>query len=322
MRYISGIQPTGTGVPHIGNYLGVLKNIPSIMNSESYFFIADIHSTTVDYDVQQMKRSIRASIAMAIACGIPKDIIFQQSSIDEHSVFSTLLSHITPLGLLERMTQFKDKKETSGLLTGLLTYPILMASDILLYDVDKVPVGADQIQHLQLTRDLSEKFNRKFGDILKLPESEVMPFAKVMSLQDGTKKMSKSDKNQNSIIYLNDTMDVVSKKYKKAQTDSEFGIYKNGDKMSPPTENLISILSSMTGDSREIICDNYGDKGYGVLKKALIEAHEKFIYPIREKYENITDEEISTVIEKGNIRARSYAATKLKSIKEAMGLVL
>lgn len=320
MRYISGIQPTGTGIPHIGNYLGVLKNIPNIMNNSSYFFIADIHSTTVDYNVSQMRKSIRSSIAMSIACGIPKDIIFQQSAISEHCVFSTFLSHITPLGLLERMTQFKDKKESSGLLTGLLTYPILMASDILLYDIDKVPVGSDQIQHLQLSRDLAEKFNRRFGDILKLPEAEVMPLAKVMSLQDGSKKMSKSDKNQNSIIYLNDTMDSVSKKYKKAQTDSESGIFENGDTMSPQVENLISILSSMTNNTRDNICQTYGGKGYGVLKKALIEAHEEFIYPIKNRYEDITDEEISSVISSGNMRAKEYAEKKLEIIKEAMGL--
>lgn len=320
MRQISAIQPTGNGIPHLGNYLGVLRHLSGNLNKDSYVFVADVHATTVPYKPDDMKQAIHNTTAMLMAIGIDRELIFQQSMVMEHFLLSTLLTHLTPLGFLERMTQYKVKKEQVGVLTGLLTYPTLMAADILLYDIDEVPVGRDQIQHVELARDIAVKFNNTFGEILKIPKFKVLPFSKVGSLSNGELKMSKSSPSQNDIIYLNDDMTVVTKKYKKATTDSFNGICPNGSLRSESVENLISILCSITGQTRMEVCSLYGDRGYGIFKKALIDAHEQFILPIKNEFDKISAADVDETLKKGSSRATEYASNKMTEIKSAMGL--
>lgn len=320
-RIITGIQPTGTGVPHLGNYLGVLKNLNSKLNDNSYVFVADVHSTTVPFKGAELRTAIRNTTAFMIASGVEPKYIFQQSQVSEHFLFNTILTHITPIGYLERMTQFKSKSEDQkSVLTGLLTYPVLMAADILLYDVTHVPVGEDQTQHVQLTRDIADFFNKKIENILTQPEALICNDSKrVMSLFDGTKKMSKSDENKNGIIFLDEDISSVKKKIMKATTDSYYGI--NPEDITPSVQNLLNISSSISGIDKDAIISEYQNKGYGVFKKFIVEQYQENIIPIKNEFDKLISDTkyIDEVLFNGSYRAKEYASIKMNEIKNAVG---
>ena len=265
-RLLSAAQPTGH--LHLGNYLGAIRQWVALQYEaeESLFCVVDLHALTVPQDPQALRQSTRDTVAAYIACGIdPKhSIIFHQSAIAEHSELAWLLSTLTPLGWLNRMTQFKEKagkhKEKSNL--GLYSYPVLMAGDILLYKATHVPVGEDQKQHLELTRDIAGLFNRQFSETFPLPEPMILGEAtRVMSLRDGTKKMSKSDASDNARIHLTDAPDVIMKKLQKAKTDSEEGINYDQENR-PELANLIQLISAFTGETKDAIVAQHQGSGF------------------------------------------------------------
>ncbi|CAN0600856.1 unnamed protein product, partial [Ectocarpus sp. 12 AP-2014] len=258
---LSGIQTTGN--LHLGNYLGSIQNWLEMQNDYScYFFLANLHAITTPQDPEELRRASLSSAALYLASGIDpkKSIIFMQSDVKEHTELAWMLNCITPIGWLKRMTQFKDKagEKQDNANTGLFTYPILMAADILLYNTDIVPVGADQKQHLELARDIAGAVNRRFNqEILKIPEPLIQgPATRVMSLRDGTKKMSKSDESDASRINLTDSADTIMKKIKKAKTDNIAEIsYDQPER--PEVSNLINIYSSITKRKKEEIVKQY-----------------------------------------------------------------
>ena len=286
---LSLIQPSGTIT--LGNYLGAIRNWVNMQDEFNCIFaLADLHTITVRQEPAQMRKNILDAYASIIACGIDveKTLFFIQSHVTTHAQMAWILNCYTQFGELSRMTQFKDKskKHADNINAGLFTYPALMAADILLYQADCVPVGADQVQHLELARDIATRFNGLYANVFKIPEAYVPKTgARVMSLQDPTRKMSKSDENVNGCVHLLDTPEVIMKKFKRAVTDSEAVVrYAEGK---DGINNLIDIYGAVTGLSREQIEKDFDGKGYGDFKTAVGEAVVETLRPIKEEYQKL-----------------------------------
>lgn len=285
-RSLSLIQPTS--IPTLGNYLGAMKGWPGFQEDfDTIFGIADLHSITVRQEPAKLRQQTTQLYAMLMAVGLDpeKSILFIQSHVPQHSQLAWLLNCYTQFGELNRMTQFKDKsaQHADNVNAGLFTYPCLMAADILLYQADVVPVGADQKQHLEITRDIAERFNGVYGNVFTVPEPYIPKAgARVMSLQNPTAKMSKSDPNPKGTVYLTDEPNVIMKKFKSAVTDSEMAVrYADGK---DGINNLMNIYSCITGDSLETIEHDFAGKGYGDFKKAVGEAVVAELAPVQERY--------------------------------------
>ena len=321
---LSGIQPSGELC--IGNYLGALKQWNILQDKyESIFLVVDMHALTVDQVPSDLRQRCLSFVAQYIACGIDPDksIIAMQSHVHEHAELMWVLNSLCYLGELNRMTQFKDKsKDKKNVNVGLFTYPVLMASDILLYQADLVPVGADQKQHLELSRDLAVRFNHKYSDTFKIPEPFIPKSgARIMSLQDPLKKMSKSDSNLNNIIALLDSNAIIKKKINRAVTDSGSEIKYSEDK--PGLSNLIDIYTSLTNEKIEDVEQKYIGKMYSVLKKDLIEIIIDFLGPIKEEYTKIISDKayLAEVLSDGSEKASFKARRTLSKVYRKVGFV-
>ncbi|TDL95438.1 tryptophan--tRNA ligase [Macrococcus brunensis] len=320
----SGIQPSG--IPTIGNYIGALKQFVDIQDDyDCYFCIVDQHAITVPQDKLALRKNIRSLAALYLASGIDPDkaTLFIQSEVPAHAQAGWMLTSISTIGELERMTQYKDKAKDrkEGIPAGLLTYPPLMAADILLYGTKIVPVGDDQKQHLELTRDLAERFNARYNDIFTIPEVRMPKVGgRVMSLQEPTKKMSKSDSNTKGFISLLDPPATVAKKIKSAITDSE-GVVRFDTENKPGISNLLTIYSIFSGETIEALEAKYAGKGYGDFKGDLAEVVADFITQFQEKYQYYMDsEELDTILDRGAEKASFKANKMLKKMENAMGL--
>jgi tryptophanyl-tRNA synthetase len=319
----SGIQPSGTIT--LGNYIGAMKQFVELQNDYNcYFCIVDQHAITVPQDRLELRKNIKSLAAMYIAVGIDpeKAVLFVQSEVPAHAQAGWMLQCVAYIGELERMTQFKDKSNgKEAVSAGLLTYPPLMAADILLYGTDLVPVGEDQKQHLELTRDLAERFNKKYNDIFTIPEVRIANVgARVMSLQDPLKKMSKSDPNTKAFISMLDEPKQIEKKIKSAVTDSE-GIVKYDTVNKPGISNLLAIYSILSNHSIPELEEKYNGKGYGEFKSDLAEVVVQTIAPIQEKYYSLMNsEELDELLDKGAEKANVVANKMVKKMENAMGL--
>ncbi|RAI83406.1 tryptophan--tRNA ligase [Macrococcoides caseolyticum subsp. hominis] len=320
----SGIQPSG--VPTIGNYIGALKQFTEIQDEyDCYFCIVDQHAITVPQDKAALRKNIRSLAALYLASGLDpeKVTLFIQSEVPAHAQAGWMLTTISTIGELERMTQYKDKAKDrkEGIPAGLLTYPPLMAADILLYGTNIVPVGEDQKQHLELTRDLAERFNARYNDIFTIPEIRMPKVGgRIMSLQEPTKKMSKSDSNMKGFISLLDPPNTVAKKIKSAVTDSD-GIVKYDKENKPGISNLLSIYSIFTGKTIAELEAMYEGKGYGDFKSDLADVMVEFITPFQEKYKYyMNSEELDRILDEGAEKARKKSFKMLKKMENAMGL--
>ena len=323
-RVFSGIQPTGGFT--LGNYLGALRQWDTLQNEyDCIYSVVDLHSLTVRQDPVTLRRQIRESAAMLLACGVDpeRSILFIQGDVHQHAELSWLLSCYTQFGELSRMTQFKDKsiKHPENVNGGLFTYPVLMAADILLYQTDLVPIGADQKQHLELARNIAIRFNGIYGDVFTVPEGFFPKVAaRVMSLQDPSSKMSKSDENQNAKVMLTDDGDTIIRKFRRAVTDSGNEVRAAEDK--PGVTNLMSIYSGVTGKSFEEIEREFEGKGYGEFKAAVGEAVRDTLAPIQARYrENLSDKEmLNNVLKSGAERASGIAGRTLRKVRRKIGL--
>lgn len=328
---LSGIQPSGKLT--LGNYLGAIKNFVDLQNTYAssdeevnfFIFIADLHSITVFQDPVELRKNIKSILASYLACGLdPKKVcLFIQSEVPEHAELGYLLQCITYIGELERMTQYKDKmqKQVAGVSSALLTYPVLMAADILLYNADYVPVGDDQKQHLEMTRNLAERFNTRFGDTFTVPEPIIAKIgAKIMSLQDPSKKMSKSDPVEKSCIYLLDPENVIRKKISSAVTDSE-SVVKYDVINKPGISNLMTIMSCVTNQSLEEIEKEFEGKGYGEFKKAVGDAVVNHLSPIQARYyELINSPILDEILDEGRSKASYFAKKTMRKVHNRMGI--
>ncbi|WP_187930881.1 tryptophan--tRNA ligase [Helicobacter pylori] len=322
-RVFSGIQPTGQ--IHLGNYLGAIKHWVEMQDEyENLFCIVNSHAITLPIEPVFLKSQTYELVKLLLACGIsPKQSgLFIQSEVDEHPALAWLLNCQVSMGEMQRMTQFKDKslKNPKSVNVGLFNYPILMASDILLYQSDLVPVGEDQKQHLELTRNVAEKFNRDFGDCFKVPEPLIAKVgARVMGLDDPKVKMSKSHQGANHAIFLLDEPDIIVKKIKKAATDS-MGVIAFDEKREG-VFNLLNIYMLLSDESPENIEERFKNKGYGDFKKELAEVVIQALKPIQERYKEISDDEVKAVLNCGVEKARPLARATYQKAKELMGLV-
>ncbi|PDX22261.1 tryptophan--tRNA ligase [Helicobacter pylori] len=322
-RVFSGIQPTGQ--IHLGNYLGAIKHWVEMQDEyENLFCVVNSHAITIPIDPKFLKSQTYELVKLLLACGIsPKQSgLFIQSEVDEHPALAWLLNCQVSMGEMQRMTQFKDKslKNPKSVNVGLFNYPILMASDILLYQSDLVPVGEDQKQHLELTRNVAEKFNRDFGNCFKVPEPLIAKVgARVMGLDDPKVKMSKSHQGANHAIFLLDEPDIIVKKIKKAATDS-MGVIAFDEKREG-IFNLLNIYMLLSDESPENIEERFKNKGYGDFKKELAEVMIQALKPIQERYREISDDEVKAVLNCGAEKARPLARATYQKAKELMGLV-
>ncbi len=336
-RIFSGVQPSGN--LHIGNYLGAIKNWVRLQDDYSCIFcVVDLHAITVPQDPQDLRKQTLEVAKILIASGIDpkKSTLFIQSHIPEHTELTWILNTIAKISELERMTQFKDKagKNREGVDVGLFDYPVLMAADILLYDTDIVPVGEDQIQHIEITRTLAKRFNQRFGETFIIPEPYVTKEGmRIMGLDDPTKKMAKSAASEYNYIALLDDPDKIRKKIQKAVTDSGREVVYRDDK--PALKNLIEIYSSFSGKTVAEIEKLYTEKspastrggeptrgGYANFKKDLAEVIIEKLEPIQEKYHSFSDEKILDMLKTGAEKVRLMARKKLDEVKNKMGLVL
>ncbi len=329
-KIFSGVQPTGN--LHLGNYLGAIKNFVDLQNekdNECIFCVVDLHAITVKQDPKELKKNIRETAATFIASGIDpiNNIIFNQSMVPAHSEAAWILSCVSRMGWLNRMTQFKEKagKDKEKASIGLYSYPVLMAADILLYDATHVPVGDDQKQHLELCRDIAQKFNNDFKaiDFLKVPEPLIQKqFSRIMSLKDGMKKMSKSDFSDLSRINLTDDKDEILNKIKKAKTDS-LPLPENPKELieRPEAENLLGIYSSLKNQSLENSVNEFNGKDFSKFKEKLSEALIEIIDPISKEIKKLLKDEkyLDTILLEGSKKADKIASKKIKEIKELVG---
>jgi tryptophanyl-tRNA synthetase len=321
-RIFSGAQPTGN--VHLGNYLGALKNWVALQHEyESFFCIVNLHAITVSHDPKLLAESTRNLTRIYLAVGIDPQVstIFIQSDVPEHAELTWVLNCVVRVGELERMTQYKEKAKRQGenVTAGLLDYPVLMAADILLYQTDLVPVGHDQKQHLELTRDLAIRFNRDYGETFRVPDAYIPKVgAKIQSLSNPLKKMSKSDDDPNSRIMLMDDADTVQRKFKRAVTDSGTDI--RFDESRPAINNLLEIYHLMTGKSQSEIEQHFAGKGYAQLKKDLADATIEFLGPIQQRVREITDDQLNEILEQGRQKASRIAHTTLTEVFERTGI--
>ncbi len=322
-RIFSGAQPTGNF--HLGNYLGALRNWVELQHEyESFFCIVNLHAITLPQDPERLARKTRDLARIYLAAGIDPNIsiVFIQSDVPEHAELAWILNCVTRISELERMTQFKDKaaKQRESVGAGLLNYPVLMASDILLYQTDLVPVGHDQKQHLELTRDLAIRFNRDYGDTFRVPDPFIPKVgAKIMSLADASKKMSKSDENVAGSITLLDDADTVRRKFKRAVTDS--GTEIRFDESRPAITNLLTIYQLLTGQQPDEVEANFAGKGYAALKSELAETTIEFLRPLQERIHGYGDVELDHLLDAGRRRAQQIARATLDDVKMRLGLV-
>jgi len=324
MRIFSGIQPTGD--IHIGNYLGAIRQwIELQKENECIFCIVDLHALTVPYNPKKLKELILEKVIVYLAAGVDPEnsIIFVQSQVPEHTELTWLLNTVTPIGDLTRMTQYKEKakKFKKELNAGLLNYPILMAADILLYKTDLVPVGEDQKQHVELTRTIGRRFNKKFGQVFKIPEVKLSKSgAKIMNLQNPAKKMSKTDSPE-TYIGLFDEPEIIKEKIMKAVTDTG-KIIKYNPKQKPGISNLLTIYSLFSGKSVPELEKKFKGKGYSDFKKSLAELLINYLEPFRRKRKELLAREVyvKEILNQGRKRAQIIAASTLQEVKEKMGL--
>ncbi len=321
-RIFSGAQPTGN--MHIGNYLGALKNWVQLQHEyESFFCIVNLHAITVAQDPKLLAEKTRDVARIYLACGIDPQVstVFIQSDVPEHAELTWILNCVVRVSELERMTQYKDKaRKQQEVNAGLLDYPVLMAADILLYQTDLVPVGHDQKQHLELTRDLAIRFNRDYGETFRIPDPYIPKVgAKVMSLSDPLKKMSKSDDDANSRIMLMDDADTVRRKFKRAVTDS--GTEIRFDESRPAINNLLEIYHLITGKTPAEVEDHFAGKGYAQLKGDLAEATIEFLSPIQKRIKEISDEELDEILGRGREKASGIARATLQHVFDRVGIV-
>lgn len=319
----SGMQATGNLT--LGNYLGALKNWVTLSDEyECFYSVVDMHSITVRQDPATLRKRARALLTLYIAAGLDpkKNCIYYQSHVSCHAELSWILNCFTYMGELSRMTQFKDKaaKHADNINAGLFTYPVLMAADILLYQADVVPVGVDQMQHLELTRDIAERFNNIYGDVFTIPEAYIGKVgAKIMSLQEPSKKMSKSDENPNGSIYLMDDPDTIMRKCKRAVTDSEAQILYRDEQ--PGVKNLISIYCACTGKTPEEVEKEFDGKGYGDFKVAVGESVVAILKPLQEEVARLNKEKsyIDSIIKENAEKANYYATKTLRKVQRKVG---
>ena len=319
----SGMQATGNLT--LGNYLGALKNWLTLSDEyECFYSVVDLHSITVRQDTAELRKRARNLLTLYIAAGLDpkKNCIYYQSHVSGHAELSWILSCFTYMGELNRMTQFKDKaaKHADNINGGLFTYPVLMAADILLYQADVVPVGIDQMQHLELTRNVAERFNNIYGDVFTVPEAYVGKVgAKIMSLQDPSRKMSKSDENPNGSIYLMDDPDTIMRKFKRAVTDSEGCIAYREEQ--PGVKNLIDIYCACTGKTLDEAVKEFDGKGYGELKPAVAEAVISVLKPLQDEFARLSKDKayIDSVIKENAEKANYYAAKTLRKVQRKVG---
>ena len=319
----SGMQATGNLT--LGNYLGALKNWVTLSDEyECFYSVVDMHSITIRQDPATLRKRARALLTLYIAAGLDpkKNCIYYQSHVSGHAELSWILNCFTYMGELNRMTQFKDKaaKHADNINAGLFTYPVLMAADILLYQADVVPVGVDQMQHLELTRDVAERFNNIYGDVFTIPEAYIGKVgAKIMSLQEPSKKMSKSDENPNGSIYLMDDPDTIMRKCKRAVTDSEAQILYRDEQ--PGVKNLISIYCACTGKTPEEVEKEFDGKGYGDFKVAVGESVVAILKPLQEEVARLNKEKayIDSIIKENAEKANYYAIKTLRKVQRKVG---
>ena len=319
----SGMQATGSLT--LGNYLGALKNWLTLSEEyECFYSVVDLHSITVRQDPAELRKKARNLLMLYIAAGLDpeKNCIYYQSHVSAHAELAWILDCFTYMGELNRMTQFKDKsaKHADNINAGLYTYPVLMASDILLYQADVVPVGKDQLQHLELTRDIAIRFNNIYGDVFTVPEPYLgKAGAKIMSLQDPTKKMSKSDENPNASIYLTDDRDTVIRKFKRAVTDSDSEIRYAEEK--PGVSNLIEIYGAVCGKSFEEEEKEFAGKGSGDFKLAVGEAVADLLTPLQTRFDEISKDKayIDGIIKENAEKASYYATMTLRKVQKKVG---
>lgn len=319
----SGMQATGSIT--LGNYLGALKNWVTLYNEyESFFCVVDLHSITVRQNPAELRKRARDLLTLYIAAGLDpeKNCIYYQSHVSAHAELSWILNCYTYMGELNRMTQFKDKaaKHAENINAGLFTYPVLMAADILLFQTDVVPVGIDQKQHLELTRDIAMRFNSIYGDVFTIPEPYIgKTGAKIMSLQEPLKKMSKSDENPNATIYLMDDPDAVVRKFKRAVTDSDNQILYTEEK--PGIKNLIDIYSASTNKTVEEVVKEFDGKGYGEFKLAVAESVNAVLAPIQKRVQELNNDKayIDSIIKANAEKANYYATKTLRKVQKKVG---
>lgn len=322
---LSGIQPSGN--PHIGNYLGAIKQWVELQkNYHAFIAIVDLHAITVPQDPKELRKNTLELAALLIACGInpKKSVLFIQSHVSSHAELGWILNTITPVGELERMTQFKEKREKAGTLAGLLNYPVLQAADILLYQPDVVPVGEEQLQHLELTRTLARKFNNRFGKTFKEPRALIQKeTARIMGLDDPTKKMSKSSTDPNGYIALLDSPEEIRRKIKIAVTDSGRDI-RYDERSKPAVSNLMIIYSAFSGMPVSQIEKKYRAKGYADFKHDLAELLVEKLSPLQKKYRELSrdDKKLLTILRSGAKKADAVASKTLKKVKDKMGFLL
>lgn len=319
----SGMQATGTLT--LGNYLGALKNWVTLSNEyECFYCVVDLHSITVRQDPAELRKRARNLLTLYIAAGLDpvKNCIYYQSHVPAHAELGWILNCFTYVGELNRMTQFKDKaaKHADNINAGLYTYPVLMAADILLFQADVVPVGIDQMQHLELTRDVAERFNGIYGDVFTIPEAYLgKTGAKIMSLQDPTKKMSKSDENPNASILLMDDTDTIIRKFKRAVTDSEAQILYRDEQ--PGIKNLINVYSCVTGKTPAEVEREFDGKGYGDFKLAVGEAVANHLKPVQDEFARLSKDKayIDGIIKENAEKAGYYANKTLRKVQKKVG---
>lgn len=323
---LSGIQPSGRLT--LGNYLGAIKNwLPLHEQYDCFYMLVDLHAITVRQDPAVLRERCYEFLALYIACGLDpaKNVLFVQSHVSAHARLSWILNCYTQMGELSRMTQFKDKsaKNADNINAGLFGYPVLMAADILLYQAAQVPVGDDQKQHLELTRDIAIRFNNLYGDVFKVPEPMIPPVgARIMGLQEPTKKMSKSDDAATNALYLLDEPDVIVRKIKRAVTDLgnevRFDIAEK-----PGVSNLLSILSATTGESVQNLAEQYNGQGYGKFKQAVADAVLATLEPMQARYREVRDDTtgLQRVLRAGAEAASARADATLKRVHDVLGFI-
>lgn len=330
-RVLSGIQPSGNLT--IGNYLGAIRQWVNYQDQfDAYYCVVDLHAITVEHNPDDLQKKTREVAAMYLACGLDpeKATIFVQSHLSEHAELAWLLTTQTPLGWLYRMTQFKDKtakqEDQSSVGTGLLSYPVLMAADILLYQAEAVPVGDDQRQHIELTRDLAQRFNHRYGEVFTIPEAQIPEKgARVMGLDVPTSKMSKSEAAQGHAVYMLDEPDIAHKKIMRAVTDSGRDISFNDDPERAGVNNLLTIYQGFTGKTNDDVEADFADaRGYGDLKKGVAEVVVESLKPIQARYRELTQDEtmLDNLLREHAEKARAIASKTLRDVKVAMGFSL
>lgn len=327
MRVLSGVQPTGN--LHLGNYLGAIRNWVGMQEkAECLFMLADLHAITVPQDPEALRRHTRETAAAYIACGIDptKSAIFHQSAVVQHAELAWILNCHTPLGWLNRMTQFKEKagKHREEAVLGLYGYPVLMAADILLYKATHVPVGEDQKQHLELCRDIAGAFNRHYGkEVFPIPEPLILGEAtRVMSLRDGTKKMSKSDASDYSRVTLTDDADAIAQKFKKAKSDMEPEITYDPEKR-PEVANLLNIYAALAGITRAQALENVKGMNFSAFKTLLTEVAVDKLSPITKRMRELCSytPELDAILAEGATKARSIAERTMRDVRDVVGFL-